>query len=197
MRRLALSSFPFAWPFALLFALPVSAESLPPSANQPGQAIVREPIVLVQQPTAQQPAAAQAQPAATPDQRQAQTVVQTKLVNPLSEKEAARTRFSRVLRPTPIMRVRVTDPQPQQDARGSAYMTFAVDSCNRFVPGKGDCWQQAAITGCVYPQSGQVFVQRGDQFFPADVMLGKKADSASNVCQSSAAAAAPTLARAS
>ena len=61
-------------------------------------------------------------------------MVQTKLVNPLSEKEAARTRFSRVLRPTPIMRVRVTDPQPQQDARGSAYMTFAVDSCNRFVP---------------------------------------------------------------
>ena len=186
MRRLALSSFPFAWPFALLFALPVSAESLPPSANQPGQAVVREPIVLVQQPTAQQPVAAQAQPAATPDQRQAQTVVQTKLVTPLSEKEAARTRFSRVLRPTPIMRVRVTDPQPQKDAHGSAYMTFAVDSCNRFVPGKGDCWQQAAITGCVYPQSGQVFVQRGDQFFPADVMLGKKADSASNVCQSSA-----------
>ncbi len=47
------------------------------------------------------------------------------------------------------MRVRVTDPQPQKDAHGSAYMTFAVDSCNRFVPGKGDCWQQAAITGCV------------------------------------------------
>ena len=177
--------------------MPVSAEPLPPSANQPSQAAVREPIALEEQPAPQQPKPADAQATATPDQRQAQTVVQTKLVNPLSEKEAARSRFSRVLRPTPVMRVRVTDPQPQKDAHGSAYMTFAVDSCNRFVRDKGDCWQRAAITGCVYPQSGQVFVQRGDQFFPADVMLGKKADSASNVCQSSAAAAAPTLARAS
>ena len=124
---------------------------------------------------------------ATAEQRAAHSVVQAKLVSPLAEKESTRSRFSRVLMPTPVMRVRVTDPQPQKDPQGGAYLSFAVDSCRAFNR-KADCWQQAAITGCVYPTSGQVFVQRGSQYYPADIMLGKKADSAANVCQAAAPA---------
>lgn len=163
----------------MLLAWPVSAEPLPPkAANAP----VAAPVRLAQvDPPAEAPADA------TAEQRAAHSVVQAKLVSPLAEKESTRSRFSRVLMPTPVMRVRVTDPQPQKDPQGGAYLSFAVDSCRAFNR-KADCWQQAAITGCVYPTSGQVFVQRGSQYYPADIMLGKKADSAANVCQAAAPA---------
>lgn len=166
MKRLALSLLLLAWP--------VSAEPLPSDATKP--AANRAPVVLPVQ------AAAEPQPTGTPEQQQAQRVVQTKLVQPLATKEESRSRFSRVLMPTPVMRVRVTDPQPQKDAQGAAFMTFAVDTCRGFHRKGDDCWQKAAITGCVYPTNGQVFVQRGDQFYPADIMLGKKGDSTSSVC---------------
>lgn len=166
MKRLALCLMLLAWP--------VSAEPLPPEAAQEKKAV---PV-----PVAQAQNVAEPTPAATPEQRTAQSVVQAKLVTPLSEKESTRSRFSRVLLPATVMRVRVIDPQPQKDTQGGAYLTFAVDSCRAFNR-KADCWQQAAITGCVYPTSGQVFVQRGKQYFPAEIMLGKKAESAVNVCQ--------------
>lgn len=176
MKRLALC--------LLMYALPVSAESLPsepapPNANPPAAPVVA-------------PLAAKAEespPPATAEQQKAQSLVQNKLVTPLSAKESERSRFSRVLRPAPVMRVRMTAPEPQKDAAGAAYMSFAVDTCYGFRR-TADCWQKAAITGCVYPGSGQIFVQRGTDYFPAEIMLGKRAGQAATVC------APPTLAQA-
>lgn len=183
MKRLAL--------FLIMYALPVSAESLPSSlvntpANTPG---AQAAPVQVQQPSAA-PSQIAAEPAAeqSPEQRLAQQLVQSKLVTPLSAKESERSRFSRVLRPAPVMRVRLTTPESQKDASGAAYMAFAVDTCYGFRR-TADCWQKAAITGCVYPGNGQIFVQRGTDYYPAAVMLGKKADATATVCNP------PTLAQ--
>lgn len=162
-----------------MYALPVSAESLPrePANPAPTQAAAGQ---------AQKPSEEAPQPSA--EQRTAQTLVQTKLVTPLAAKEGERSRFSRVLRPAPVMRVRMTDPQPQKDGNGAGYMTFAVDTCYGFRR-TADCWQKAAITGCVYPDNGQIFVQRGTDYYPAEVMLGKRGETAATVCHP------PTLAQ--
>lgn len=161
MRRLAL--------MMLLFAMPASAESPPPNAPQQAAAAPDQPA------PARDP---------SPVVRTAQSTVQTKLVTPLAEKESVRSRFSRVVMPTPLLRVRMTAPAPQKDDQGADYVTFAVDSCRGF-PRNDKCWQAAAITGCVYPGSGQVFVQRGDRYYPADIMLGKRVDAAGTVCKTS------------
>lgn len=183
----------------MMYALPVSAESLPPSpangpVNGPVNAAANAPVAQAAPAQVQQPSAAPSQIAAepaaeqSPDQRIAQQLVQSKLVTPLSAKESERSRFSRVLRPAPVMRVRLTTPQPQKDSSGAAYMAFAIDTCYGFRP-TADCWRKAALTGCVYPQNGQIFVQRGADYYPAAVMLGQKGDPTATVCHP------PTLAQ--
>jgi hypothetical protein len=174
MRRFAL--------YLVLLSGPAFAEPLPePTPAAPAAPARLEPVpnLVLALPVVG------SDPAATPEQRAAQAAVQTKLVTPLAQRESGRSRFSRVVMPAPLMRVRVTDPAAHSDAQGGAYMSFAVDSCRSFDP-KDGCWQNATITGCVYPTSGQVFVQRGSQYFPADILLGKKANSAANVCQAPA-----------
>lgn len=174
-----------------MYALPVSAESLPSSsANAPANAAAGQaaPAQVTQPGAEPSQAAAAPAPEPSPDQRIAQHLVQSKLVMPLSAKESERSRFSRVLRPAPVMRVRLTTPQPQKDSSGAAYMAFAIDTCYGFRP-TADCWRKAALTGCVYPQNGQIFVQRGADYYPAAVMLGQKGDPTATVCHP------PTLAQ--
>ena len=50
-------------------------------------------------------------------------------------------------------------------------MPFSVDA--RF--GNGE-WQQDDIVGCAYRASGNLFVKRGEAYFPAAILLGKKVD---------------------
>lgn len=157
-----------------MYALPASAESLP--LEPPSAVAQNAPAAPVKAP---EPSPAGAEP--TAEQKKAQTLVQTKLVTPLSVKEGERSRFSRVLRPAPVMQVRMTTPEPQTDAGGASYLRFAVDTCYGFRK-TADCWQRAAITGCVYPENGRVFVQRGRDYYPAEIMLGKKSEQASGVC---------------
>lgn len=56
------------------------------------------------------------------------------------------------------------------------YMTFAVDV--RY----GSTWHENDVVGCAYPQTGALFVKRGDEFRPADVLLDHNVDVVAGVC---------------
>ncbi|WP_394844834.1 hypothetical protein LZC95_48280 [Pendulispora brunnea] len=102
--------------------------------------------------------------------------VEQALLKPLAEKEKERSRFSRARLPPRERRVRVTEATTTRDASGREYVAFSVDV--RF----GDQWQENDIVGCAYPQSGALFVKRGDEYRPADILLGKNTDPAPAVC---------------
>jgi hypothetical protein len=119
----------------------------------------------------------------------AQTVVQTKLLEPLQKKEANRSRFSRAVQPPQARRLRILDDAPQTDRSGRAYLEFAVDESRSFgVKENKDIaeadWFKNAITGCVYPESGNVLVKLGEAYYASSVLLGRSAPAASDdVCR--------------
>jgi hypothetical protein len=94
-------------------------------------------------------------------------------------------RFSRERPPPRERRARITQAEVSVDKQGRAFVAFAVDV--RF----GDTWQQNDIVGCVYRNSGELYVKRGDEYRPAAIMLGKNVGAVSGVCE----AAPPTSAR--
>jgi hypothetical protein len=106
--------------------------------------------------------------------------VEAGIVRPLAERSGSR--FSRSRPPPRERRVRVTQTILSRDKQGRDYVPFAVDV--RF--GAGD-WQANDIVGCAYRSSGSLFVQRGDAYFPAAVLLGKNVAAVPGACQ-----AAPT-----
>jgi hypothetical protein len=106
----------------------------------------------------------------------AQHRVETGLIRPLAERGGSR--FSRA-RPEPHeSRVRVTQTTLSRDKQGRDFVAFSVDV--RF--GAGD-WQQDDTVGCVYRASGNLFVKRGNAYFPASLLLGKKVEPIAGVCQ--------------
>ncbi|MFZ5439258.1 MAG: hypothetical protein ACOZQL_04575 [Myxococcota bacterium] len=98
---------------------------------------------------------------------QAAAVVKSKLLEPLAAKDEERSRFSRARLPPIGRTVRVLDAEARTDARGGAFVTFAVDEQR----GKST---REVMTGCAYLATGQVFIKRGDDHFPAALLLGKK-----------------------
>lgn len=102
--------------------------------------------------------------------------VEKALLQPLTQKEPHRSRFSRAAMPPGERRVRVTQSAVSIDASGRAYMAFAVDV--RY----GGEWQENDVVGCGYPQTGALFVKRGDSYRPAEILLGKDVPVAANVC---------------
>ena len=114
-----------------------------------------------------------------------QSLVKDKLLTPLAAREAARSRYSRAAPPAAERRLRMLDAKPIADTRGAAYVGFAVDA--RYGLGAGR-WQVGVITGCVYPESGEVYVRYGDSFRAAGVLLGKKTPpAAGHVCRAAGA----------
>lgn len=118
----------------------------------------------------------------------AAAVVKEQLVKPLAEKEAGRSRFSRAYIPPRARRVRVLDRERSTDGRGAEFVAFAVDErSGRFAPQPADDsarWRKDAIVGCVYPARNEIFIKRGDKFFGAGVLLGKKTAAADDtVCR--------------
>lgn len=107
---------------------------------------------------------------------QVQQRVQDGLLKPLSEKEKSRSKFSRARLPPHERRVRVTQTSPTVDPSGRAFLAFAVDV--RY----GEEWHENDIVGCAYPKTGALFVKRGDEFRPAEVLLGTNAEVAAGVC---------------
>ena len=106
--------------------------------------------------------------------------VEAGLLQPLAERTTSR--FSRSRPPPRERRVRVTQSTTSRDKQGRDFVPFSVDA--RF--GKGE-WQQDDIVGCAYRASGNLFIQRGEAYFPAALLLGKKVDALPGACQSAAA----------
>ncbi|MEI9951884.1 MAG: hypothetical protein WDO74_23600 [Pseudomonadota bacterium] len=102
------------------------------------------------------------------------------ILKPLAER--AGSRFSRSRPPPHERRVRVSQTTLSRDKQGREFVPFAVDV--RF--GAAD-WQQDDIVGCAYRASGNLFVKRGEAYFPASLLLGKKVDPVAGVCQPAAA----------
>jgi hypothetical protein len=120
----------------------------------------------------------------------AKSTLQAKLLEPLQKKEEQRSRFSRAVTPPSARRVRVPEEAPGKDARGRSYLAFAVDERRSFgvVPDHADPeaeWYRDAIVGCVYPDTGDVFIRRGETYYAASVLLGKPTQTApAGVCLS-------------
>jgi hypothetical protein len=106
--------------------------------------------------------------------------VEAGIVKPLAER--AGSRFSRSRPPPRERRIRVTQATLSRDTQGREFVPFAVDV--RF--GAGD-WQENDIVGCAYRSSSSLFVQQGDAYLPAAILLGKKVDPVAGACQSAPA----------
>lgn len=118
--------------------------------------------------------ASDAPPAATTaEAKTAETLVVRDMVEPLATQERKRSKFSRGSMPAQARRVRILDDQPHKDAAGAGFLRFAIDARHGYVGSKAP-WRLATITGCVYPDSNRIFVQRGDEYRPAAFLLGKK-----------------------
>lgn len=105
----------------------------------------------------------------------AQDRVQSGLVEPLKEREAERSGFSRVVQAPKERRLRILQTTVSKDKQGRAFVSYVVDV--RY----GDEWHDD-ISGCVYRGSGKIFVQRGDEYRPAEFLLGKNVKPVSGVC---------------
>jgi zona occludens toxin (predicted ATPase) len=115
----------------------------------------------------------------------AAALVSRNLVQPLAAKDGKTSRFSRARLPPQERRVRLLDEQPGKDALGSAFMHFAIDVRHGIRADNDEShWRLADITGCVYVDSSQVFVKKGDEYRPAAFLLGKNLKAAAaTTCQ--------------
>jgi hypothetical protein len=100
--------------------------------------------------------------------------VKKELIKPLALKDASRSKYSRVPSPPADRQVRVPDAAPKTDKNGKQFVNFVVDAK------QWDEWNRAAMSGCVYPDSGEVFVKRGDGFRPAAQFVGAGGKKVSN-----------------
>jgi hypothetical protein len=99
----------------------------------------------------------------------AESLLKDKLLAPLAAPERARTSYSRAAPPPAEHRLRILDAAPIADGKGGAFVGFAVDA--RRHSGKGP-WHQNAITGCVYLESGEVYVRYGKGYHAARILFG-------------------------
>jgi hypothetical protein len=105
----------------------------------------------------------------------AQRRVEEGLMKPLARQEGSR--FSRA-RPTPHQRrVRVIQSTVSLDKSARPFVPFAIDV--RF----GSEWHEGDIVGCVYRGTGDLFVKRGNEYRPAEFLLGKDVKPVDGVCQ--------------
>lgn len=116
---------------------------------------------------------------ANTEPKSAVALVTERIVQPLVAKDRAQSKFSRARLPPAERRVRVLDQKPQQDSAGESFVSFAIDARHGWGDDKDEAsWQKAAITGCVYPSRGEVFIKRGKAFHPAAAAVGKKTKAA-------------------
>jgi hypothetical protein len=145
-------------------------------------------LLLFTHATLAEPAPAQANaPAAPPEAKTPEAIVQSVLLEPLTEKDVKQSRYSRAVMPPRERRLRV-DAQAHKDAQGASFVRFFVDERHGWGGDETKNWAQGAITGCVYVDKREVFVQRGEEFRPAAFLLGKNLKAApESTCQDRAA----------
>lgn len=98
------------------------------------------------------------------------------LVKPLKKREENRSGFSRVIQAPKERRLRILQTRMSRDKRGRTFLAYSIDV--RY----GDEWHDD-IAGCVYTQSGNIYVQRGDEYRPHQFLLGKDVKPVAGVCQ--------------
>ena len=117
----------------------------------------------------------------------AEKAIQANLLLPLKNTEKDLSPFSRRAIPPKERRIRTLALETSNDNQGSAFVPFAVDDLfGTFnIDGKATSeWSKNAITGCVYPKTGEVFIARGKEFYPAALLLGKRKKAAqSHICR--------------
>jgi hypothetical protein len=114
-------------------------------------------------------------------------LVSRDLIQPLAIKEDGQSKFSRARLPAQERRVRILDDHARKDARGVAFVRFAIDARHGYQPDDEANWRKDAITGCVYLDRSQIFIKRGDEFRPAAFLLGKNLKAAaSTTCKPAA-----------
>ena len=99
------------------------------------------------------------------------------LVKPLAQHESERSRFSRAAMPPRERRLRILQTSVSRDKQGREFVRYEVDA--RF----GDEWH-SELAGCVYTKSGNILVQRGEEYRPADFLLGKNVKAVPGACES-------------
>ncbi len=99
--------------------------------------------------------------------------VQNGLVNRL---DSERAKFSRAMPAPRERRVRILSSSLSTDEKGRAFASFEVD--DRF----GEEWN-VSIVGCVYKGSGNIFVKLGEEYRPAEILLGKDVKAVPFVCE--------------
>jgi hypothetical protein len=123
-----------------------------------------------------------------------EALVQARLVAPLRQYELRRSGFSRARQPPSARRVRLPEGEvARADARGQSFVRFSVDTSGGrllvFGPdgqvrrSDEEQWRRDEVTGCVYPASGEVYVQRGSSYSPVQVLWGKRTAAVAQVCR--------------
>jgi hypothetical protein len=111
----------------------------------------------------------------------AQRRVEDGLVKPLDAKHDRIP--SRALPPPRARRVRVTQSTLSTDKSGRSFVPFSVD-----VKYGSSEWSKDDIVGCVYRETGELFVKKGDAYRPAEFLLGKNVKPVPGVCEAAATA---------
>jgi hypothetical protein len=123
----------------------------------------------------------------SPEARIAAAAVGRVLLEPLARREHNTSKFSRASLGPQERRVRILDKQPRKDVVGAEFVRFAVDARHDFYAGASDdeaTWGLATITGCVYLDDAEVFIERGGEYRPAAFLLGKNRKAApKGVCE--------------
>jgi hypothetical protein len=103
--------------------------------------------------------------------------VDAAIVKPMSARERGGS-FSRGRPPPRQSRIRITQPNESRDPSDRAFVAFAIDV--RW--GGTSEWNKDDVVGCVYRESGKVFVKIGDGYRPAAILLGKDVEPVKGVC---------------
>jgi len=98
------------------------------------------------------------------------------IVKPVSARERGGS-FSRGRPPPRQSRIRITQASESRDTSNRAFVSFAID-----VRWGGSEWNKDDVVGCVYRESGKVFVKIGDGYRPAAILLGKDVEPVAGVC---------------
>ena len=126
--------------------------------------------------------------ASTATARKMHALLQDTLLKALQLRDEERGSFSRAKMPSMARRVRVLDDAALRDKEGVGFVQFAIDTARR--RGSSD-WKKNSVVGCVYVDSGDIYVKRGDTYHSARVLLGKKEPQApAHVCQAAPSTAA-------
>lgn len=108
-------------------------------------------------------------------------LVDAQLLAPLRKVESKRSRFSRAAPVVVQRRVRVLDAAALIDARGKAFIRFAIDE--RRSRSEHGPWSKGSVVGCAYLNERELFVRRGPAYVPANMLLGEDAAARADVCR--------------